>query len=130
MTRDWDAQTYDRVAGPQTAWGTTVVEWLDLRWDEVVLDAGCGSGRVTELLPPRLPRGRVVGLDASAAMIEQARRRLEPFGDGARLVVADLLRPLPLRAPMDAVFSTATFHWVPRSRGALPKPRRGAAPGR
>ena len=78
-----------------------------------MLDAGCGSGRVTELLAGRLPRGQVVALDGSPAMIEAARERLAPFGDRVEFVVADLGRPLPLEAPVDAILSTATFHWVP-----------------
>ena len=55
--RDWDAATYDRVADPMTRWGAGVLDRLPLRGDERVLDAGCGSGRVTELLAERLPRG-------------------------------------------------------------------------
>jgi trans-aconitate 2-methyltransferase len=55
----------------------------------------------------------VVALDASAAMIEVARERLAPFGDRIEFVVADLGRPLPLTDPVDAILSTATFHWVP-----------------
>jgi trans-aconitate 2-methyltransferase len=111
VPRDWDAATYDRIADPQTRWGKAVVDRLVLRGDESVLDAGCGSGRVTELLLARLPRGRVVALDGSASMIEQARRRLA--GDArVEYAVADLALPLPLRAPVDAVFSTATFHWI------------------
>ena len=56
MTRDWDARTYDRVADPMTRWGAAVLDRLPLDGDERVLDAGCGSGRVTELLAARLPR--------------------------------------------------------------------------
>ncbi|MEA2544768.1 MAG: trans-aconitate 2-methyltransferase, partial [Chloroflexota bacterium] len=58
--RDWDAATYDRVADPMTRWGTGVLDRLPLHGHEAVLDAGCGSGRVTEALAERLPRGRVV----------------------------------------------------------------------
>lgn len=112
-SRDWDARTYDRVADPQTAWGRVVLDRLPLTGDERVLDAGCGSGRVTELLAERLPHGRVVALDASASMIEAARERLAGFGDRIEYVVADLGHPLPLREPVDAILSTATFHWVP-----------------
>ncbi len=112
MTRDWDAATYDRVAGPQTRWGSVVLDRLPLVGDERVLDAGCGSGRVTELLAARLPRGRIVALDGSAAMVEAARERLEPFGDRIEFVVADLARPLPIDGTVDAILSTATFHWV------------------
>ena len=111
--RAWDARTYDRVADPQTRWGRLVLDRLPLDGRERVLDAGCGSGRVTELLAARLPRGRVVALDASAAMIDAARSRLAPFGDRIEYVVADLGRPLPLAEPVDAILSTATFHWVP-----------------
>ena len=111
--RDWDAATYDRVAGPQTAWGTAVLDRLPLRGDERVMDAGCGSGRVTELLADRLPRGSVVALDGSPAMIDQARRRLDRFGQRIEYLVADLGRPIPLAEPVDAILSTATFHWVP-----------------
>jgi trans-aconitate 2-methyltransferase len=111
--RDWDAATYDRVADPMTRWGAAVLDRLPLRGDERVLDAGCGSGRVTELLVERLPRGSVVALDGSPAMIEAARERLARFGERVEYVVADLGRPLPLTAPVDAILSTATFHWVP-----------------
>ena len=113
MPRDWDARTYDRVADPMTRWGTAVLDRLPLVGDERVLDAGCGSGRVTELLAARLPLGRVVALDGSPAMIEAARERLASFGDRIEYVVADLEEPLTLHMPIDAVFSTATFHWVP-----------------
>jgi trans-aconitate 2-methyltransferase len=115
ISSDWDATTYDRVADPQTRWGMAVLDRLPLQGDETVIDAGCGTGRVTEHLLRRLPRGKVVALDASAAMLEQARERLA--GDArVRLVHADLLsftaEDLGDAAPVDAVFSTATFHWV------------------
>jgi trans-aconitate 2-methyltransferase len=111
--RDWDAATYDRVADPQTRWGAGVLDRLPLAGDERVLDAGCGTGRVTELLADRLPHGAVVALDGSATMVEGARARLARFGDRITYVVADLGRPIPLPEPVDAILSTATFHWVP-----------------
>jgi len=109
---DWNASRYDQVSDPQTRWGAEVLERLPLEGDETVLDAGCGTGRVTELLLARLPRGSVVALDFSAAMLEQAKARLAPFGDRVEYVQADLGQPLPLQEPVDAVLSTATFHWV------------------
>jgi len=71
-TRDWDARTYDRVADPQTRWGSVVLDRLPLEGDETVLDAGCGTGRVTEQLLERLPRGRVIAVDGSPSMIDAA----------------------------------------------------------
>jgi trans-aconitate 2-methyltransferase len=114
VTNVWDAARYDRVADPQAAWGAAVLDRLPLSGDERVLDAGCGTGRVTELLLGRLPRGRVIALDASADMLAEAGRRLARFGEQVSFVEADLGRPLPLPpASVDAVLSTATFHWVP-----------------
>jgi trans-aconitate 2-methyltransferase len=111
--RDWDGVTYDRIADPMTRWGGDVLDRLPLAGDELVLDAGCGSGRVTERLLERLPRGRVIALDASPSMVEAARERLASFGDRVDYLVADLGRPLALPpASVDAILSTATFHWV------------------
>lgn len=109
---EWDAAAYHRLAKPQEEWARQVLERLPLDGAETVLDAGCGSGGVTKLLLERLPNGRVVGVDGSQAMIEEARRNLESFSDRVDLRVADLLE-LQLEEPVDAVFSNATFHWVP-----------------
>ncbi len=106
--RDWDGATYDRISAPQQAWGREVLERLPLSGDELVLDAGCGSGRVTEMLLERLPRGRVIAVDASPSMVASARERL---GDAADARVMDLLE-LELDEPLDAILSTATFHWI------------------
>ncbi|HEX2392887.1 MAG TPA: methyltransferase domain-containing protein [Solirubrobacterales bacterium] len=108
--REWDAATYDEVSDPQFEWGMEVLERLELRGDEVAVDAGCGSGRVTAELARRLPAGRLIAVDGSTAMIEKARERL---GDRvAEYVVTDLAE-LELAEPVDLVFSTATFHWIP-----------------
>ncbi len=130
MTRDWDARTYDRVADPMTRWGAAVLDRLPLEGDERVLDAGCGSGRVTELLAARLPRGRVVALDGSPSMVEAAKERLAPFGDRIEYVVADLGKPLPIEGLVDAIVSTATFHWVPDHDALFANLATVLAPGR
>ena len=106
--RDWNAVSYERMAGPMEALGRDVLDRLELRGDERVLDAGCGTGRVTAALLERLPRGEVVAVDGSPAMVEQARERL---GERADVRVADLLE-LELESPVDAILSTATFHWI------------------
>jgi trans-aconitate 2-methyltransferase len=97
-----------------TRWGATTLDRMPLRGDETVLDACCGSGRVTEQLAERLPTGHVIALDASPSMVAAARERLGRFGERVRYVVADLGEPLPLdRASVDAILSTAALHWVP-----------------
>jgi trans-aconitate 2-methyltransferase len=112
MPREWDAATYDRIADPMARWGATVLDRLPLDGDERVLDAGCGSGRVTELLLGRLRRGHVIALDQSEAMLVEARRRLAAHAGRVGYLCADLGQPLPL-GQVDAILSTATFHWVP-----------------
>jgi len=107
--RDWDAATYDRVSAPQVAWAEAVLERFTLHGDETVLDAGCGSGRVTQLLLDRLPRGRVVAVDAAPAMVERAREALD---ERAAVFRADLV-DIELTEPVDSVFSNAVFHWIP-----------------
>ena len=106
--RDWDAETYDRVSDPQFSWGMEVLDRLELAGDEAVLDAGCGSGRVTAELLKRLPRGRVVAVDGSPSMLDKARENL---GDRVSYSQQDLAN-LELDQPVDVVFSTATFHWI------------------
>ena len=108
MTRDWNATSYERVSAPMEAMGRDVLDRLELRGDERVLDAGCGTGRVTAALVERLPRGKVVAVDGSPAMVEEAAARLGP---GVETFVADLTE-LELDRPVDAILSTATFHWI------------------
>jgi trans-aconitate 2-methyltransferase len=107
--REWDAETYDAVSDPQFEWGMEVLERLELRGDESAIDAGCGSGRITAELLDRIPEGGLLAVDGSQAMIEKARERL---GEGVDYLVADLAE-LEVAEPVDLVFSTATFHWIP-----------------
>src|SRR5512144_2792874 len=123
--REWDAETYDAVSDPQFEWGMEVLERLELRGDEVAVDAGCGSGRVTAELIERLPKGRVIAIDGSAAMVEKAKERL---GDRADYLVSDLLE-LELAEPADLVFSTATLHWIPDHDALFARLRAALKPG-
>jgi len=107
--RDWDAATYERVSTPQVEWARAVLDRLPLEGDETVLDAGCGTGRVTRMLLERLPRGRVIAVDSAPSMVEAARAAL---GDRATVIEADLAA-LELEEPVDAAFSNAVFHWIP-----------------
>jgi trans-aconitate 2-methyltransferase len=109
--REWDAPAYDRLNAPMNERGNDAVARLELRGDETVLDAGCGTGEVTATLLERLPHGRVIALDGSRQMLEAAKER---FAGDARVsyVYADLAEPLPLAEPVDAIVSTSTFHWV------------------
>jgi len=111
QVRDWDAKTYHRVSGPHVEWAAAVLDRLELAGDETVLDAGCGSGRVTRVLLERLPRGRVIAVDASPDMVARAREELA--GEPVDVRHADLATlTLNDGEHVDAVFSNATFHWI------------------
>jgi trans-aconitate 2-methyltransferase len=122
---EWDAETYDVVSDPQFSWGMEVLERLELNGDEDAIDAGCGSGRVTAELAKRLPSGSVLAVDASEAMIAKARERL---GEDASYLVANLAE-LQVLEPVDLVFSTATFHWVPDHERLFERLRVALRPG-
>jgi trans-aconitate 2-methyltransferase len=111
LTLKWDASEYEAVSVPHVGWGTRLLERVTLRGDEAAIDAGCGTGRVTDLLLERLPAGSVLALDTSETMVEAVRRRFD--GEGrVRVEHQDLLR-LEVAEPVDLIFSTATFHWIP-----------------
>jgi trans-aconitate 2-methyltransferase len=104
-TRDWDAGTYHRVSDVHTEWAEQTLGRLP--HVETILDAGCGSGRVTAMLLDRCRH--VVAVDAAPSMVAHAR---EELGSGATVLEQNLL-DLSLPEPVDAVFSNAVFHWVP-----------------
>jgi trans-aconitate 2-methyltransferase len=108
-SRDWDAGTYDRVSGDvQLVWALEQLERTPLAGDEVILDAGCGSGRVTAELVRRVPHGRVYGVDVAPSMAEHAR---DGLGGDATILCQDLVE-LELPESVDLAFSNATFHWI------------------
>ena len=110
---EWEAGTYHRVSTPQVNWGRTVLARLPLTGTETVVDAGCGTGRLTAELLERVPNGHVIAVDRSANMLAEAEAHLAPrFGDRVSFHLADV-QDLSLPEPVDAIFSTATFHWVP-----------------
>ena len=107
---EWDAASYEELADPMTRWGAEFLERMELRGDEAVVDAGCGTGRVTELLLGRLPEGTVLAVDVSEEMVSAAVERFA--GDGRIRVERQDLLELDAEKPVDVIFSTATFHWI------------------
>ncbi len=111
-SREWNAAEYHRLSAPQFQWGQRILSQLTLRGDECLLDAGCGTGKLTRILLEHLPRGRVIGIDLSCNMVVHAHTEIcRDFGARAAFVAADMAA-LPFCGVFDGIFSTASFHWV------------------
>jgi trans-aconitate 2-methyltransferase len=127
LTLEWNAAEYEELSAPQTRWGAGLLERLVLWGEEAAMDAGCGTGRVTELLLRRIPGGTVLAVDASEAMVEAARER---FAGNPRVRVErqDLLW-LEVEEPVDLILSTATFHWIKDHERLFRRLARALKPG-
>ena len=139
----WNAADYAANSAVQQTWARELIAQLHLRGDEHILDVGCGDGKVTAEIARAVPRGSVVGVDASPQMIEFARKtfprgkipNLEfhvmdareiggcdaPSQSSGRLKSGD--GGVAATRLFDIVFSNAALHWVDDHRAFL----RGAA---
>lgn len=110
---EWDAARYGVLPLPHIGWGRGVLERLRLTGSERVLDLGCGTGRDAAALLASHPGCRVIGVDASTAMLEAARAATAPYPGRASFLQADLRQPVHVPGTVDAVMSVATLHWIP-----------------
>jgi trans-aconitate methyltransferase len=124
---DWNPEAYVGSSAAQESWGEELHGKLNLRGDESIVDIGSGDGRLTARLVQRLPHGRVVGLDASQAMVEHAR---STWGDvpGLEFRQADASSFL-LDFPVDVLVSNAVLHWIPDLEPVFACARQALKPG-
>jgi trans-aconitate 2-methyltransferase len=102
----WNAETYEKVASPQAAWAEEIIARSGIKPGDVVLDAGCGGGGVTQKLLELTPN--VIAVDADANMVEKARATLP----SSVPVYHQSLTELEIEERVDVVFSCAVFHWI------------------
>ena len=114
----WDARTYDQVSYlVQYKWGQQVLEWRKWHGDEIVMDAGCGSGLLTKQLAKKVPRGKVYAVDIDSNMIKQARNNLHLF-DNVEIIQSSFT-DIRLPRKLDVIFSNSALHWVQDHRQAF-----------
>ena len=116
---DWNPELYNRFRRYREEPFLAILERLKLRGDESIIDLGCGSGENTVELARRAPRGKALGLDSSAAMIEAANKVLEGVEPEVRrrlsFVLGDIAK-FNAANEYDVVFSNAALQWVPGHR--------------
>ena len=110
MKSHWDATTYDRISDAQESWGQEILEYRKWKGNQIVLDAGCGSGRTTKILSIKVPQGKVIAVDSDLSMIRLAKENLAKFSN-IEFIKMDISQ-LELAEKVDVVFSNATLHWI------------------
>ncbi len=116
---EWDAGEYARRSGLQEAMANEVLALLNLQGSERVLDIGCGDGRITAEIATRIPRGSVLGVDPSQAMIAFASDHFGPASrPNLRFEVGDARR-LSFREEFDLIVSFNALHWIKEQDAAL-----------
>ena len=108
----WNAAEYAANSAVQQSWARELIARLDLRGDEHILDVGCGDGKVTAELARAVPRGAVVGTDASAEMIAFAKKTFPPVKISNLKFETTDARKISFKTKFDLVFSNAALHWV------------------
>nr|WP_221218205.1 MULTISPECIES: class I SAM-dependent methyltransferase [unclassified Mycolicibacterium] len=115
---DWSGRDYSRVSSLQRTVAAETLAELVVDGAEWVLDIGCGDGFLTREIADRLPRGYIVGVDASPRMVGAAGEVGPSAPSGPVFVCADARR-LPFATRFDMVVSFNALHWVPQLGDAL-----------
>ena len=114
---DWQPNLYMAFAKERTQPSIDLAQRIGLANPGRVIDIGCGPGNSTQVLGAKWPGAEIVGLDASEAMLAEARAR---YPDGV-WICADACGDLSALGRFDAVFSNAAIQWMPSQETLLPK---------
>lgn len=109
----WDAETYDNVSTIQEEFALKLIQLRNWTGKEIVMDAGCGSGRVTKILAKEIPNGKIYAVDIDVNMIDKAKDNLSQF-ENVTIINSDLLDLSSeiTSTKVDVIFSNAVLHWI------------------
>lgn len=116
MATRWSPERYRRHAAPRLRPALDLLAHVELDAAHTVVDLGCGAGAVFPALQARFPKARLIGVDASPAMLAEA-GTADP---GVTLVEADAASWRP-EHPVDLIFTNALLQWVPDHERLLPE---------
>jgi len=125
----WDPEQYAKFSDHRGRPFADLTSRLGARDPDIVVDLGCGPGPLTVSLADRWPGARVIGVDSSAEMLDEARRHDRP--GRVEWVRSDVesWRPAEVGAPIDVITTNALLQWVPSHRALIPDWIRALAPG-
>jgi trans-aconitate 2-methyltransferase len=107
----WDAKTYDKISSSvQLEWGRKLIEKRNWIGNEIVMDAGAGSGNLTKILADKVPQGLIYAVDNDPNMVEQAKTNLSSYKNVN--VIHSSMDKVNLPTKVDVIFSNAALHWV------------------
>lgn len=114
----WDAQTYDKISSDvQLEWGRKLLEKRGWVGNEIVMDAGAGSGNLTKILCDKVPHGKVYAIDADSNMVQHAKSNLSGYKNVQ--VIHSSMEKVNLPTEVDVIFSNAALHWVVDQEGVF-----------
>ncbi len=105
---EFDGEKYKQASKHQKEWGNRLISELEFNGNEIILDLGCGDGVLTEQLSALVPNGKVIGIDASAGMIETAKKSEK---ENLSFICMDI-NDMAFTNEFDLIFSNAALHWV------------------
>ncbi|MFL6512774.1 MAG: class I SAM-dependent methyltransferase [Nitrososphaera sp.] len=114
----WDARTYDKVSNNvQLDWGSKLLD--KRRWigNEIVMDAGAGSGNLTKILADKVPRGHVYAVDSDSNMVQQTKSNLSSCRNEE--VIYSSMDKVSLATEVDVIFSNSALHWILNQEGVF-----------
>jgi trans-aconitate 2-methyltransferase len=120
----WSATQYLIFEDERTRPPRDLMGQISLPRADLIVDLGCGPGSSTALLANRYPDARVIGVDSSADMLEEARGRLPR----CTFIEADLATWTP-SAYADLLFANGSLQWVPDHPAILRRLLEGLSPG-
>lgn len=116
---DLNAQHYRRHSKLQLGLASELLSSYKFKSTATVLDVGCGDGRITEEIAERLPKGKVIGIDASENMIELAKASYPRKEHPNLQFFQSKAEDYKTKEKFDTIVSFSCFHWVRKAPQAL-----------
>ena len=129
MPDTWNPKQYEKFADHRRRPFADLISRVGASAPAVVVDLGCGPGRLTISLTRRWPKARIIGVDSSVEMLDQARRN-DP-AERVEWLCSDVESwdPAQVGAPIDVIVTNALLQWLPSHRQLIPGWIRALAPG-